>query len=175
MSSVKDAGSVEHLSSNDAIKKLRELVEDANICHFVTNLDELPLDARPMATQEVDEHGNIFFLSGADSHKNRHIEADARVQLFYTNSGGYEYLSVYGTATVTRDRKLIEEMWTPMAKAWFKKGKDDPNLTVITVKPEHAYYWDTKSNKLVSLVKIAASMISGASVNNGVEGQLDIR
>ena len=175
MSSTKDAGSVEHLSSTDAVKKLQELVKDANVCHFVTNLNELPLDARPMATQDVDDNGNIFFLSGSDSHKNQHIESDPRVQLFYTNSGGYEYLSIYGTATVTRDRKLIEEMWTNMAKAWFKEGKDDPNLTVIVVKPEHAYYWDTKSNKVISLIKIAASMVSGASMDNGVEGELNVR
>lgn len=171
----KTADSVEHLSSDEAIKKLKQIAEDTNICQFVSNLTHLPLDARPMATQKVDEQGNIWFLSGASSHKNQHIQSDPRVQLLYANNKGYEYLSVFGKASITKDRQIIEEMWTDMAKAWFKGGKDDPDLTVIKVTPEDAYYWDTKSNKLVSLVKIMASAVSGAQSDNGVEGKLDVR
>lgn len=170
----KTADSIEHLSSTEAIKKLKQIAEDTNICQFVSNLTQLPLDARPMATQKVDEQGNIWFLSGASSHKNKHIEADPRVQLLYANNKGYEYLSVYGKATITRDRQKIEEMWTEIAKAWFKGGKEDPDLTVIKVTPEDAYYWDTKSNKLVSLVKILASAVTGASSDNGIEGNLNV-
>ena len=172
--SVKNAGDVENLNSTEAIKKMQELVRQANIGMFITNLTQIPLDTRPMATQQVDDEGNLWFFSGASTEKNHHIAADPRVQILYANNSGYEYLTVYGTATISRDWQKIEEMWTPFAKAWFKDGKDDPELTVIKVKPEYAYYWDTKSNKMVSLIKILSSVVTGKSSDNGVEGTLKV-
>jgi general stress protein 26 len=46
-----------------------------------------------------------------------------------------------------------------MAKTWFKEGKEDPNISLIKVIPEDAYYWDTKNNKMVSLIKFAMGAI----------------
>lgn len=166
---------IEHLDGKEAIEKMQALVNDANICMFTTLLTELPLDARPMATQKVDNGGNLWFLSGASSHKNQHIQRDARVQLFYSHKTGAEFLSVYGEATIYKDRQKIEEIWNNIAKAWFKGGKDDPDLTVIKVKPQYAYYWDTKSNKVISLIKIATSAITGATMDEGVQGELNVR
>lgn len=38
-----------------------------------------------------------------------------------------------------------------MANAWFT-GKDDPNASIIRVKPDDVSYWDTKAGKLVTLL-----------------------
>ncbi len=96
------------------------------------------------------------------------------MQLFYINNSGYEYLSVYGTAEISTDKQKIDEYWSTMVKAWFPEGKDDPNLTLIKVKPEDAYYWDTKNNKLVSLIKIMTSVVTGKTSDDGVEGELKV-
>lgn len=144
---------VKNLHDKEAVDKIKDLAKSANICMFTTKLTELPLNSVPMATQEVDDEGNLWFLSGKTSHKNQHIQADPRVQLFYTNTGSSEFLSVYGNATITTDKDEIEKLWTPIAKAWFTEGKDDPDLTVIKITPEEAYYWDTKNSKAVSMLK----------------------
>lgn len=172
--SVKNAGDVENLNSTEAIKKMQELVKQANIGMFTTNLSDIPLNTRPMATQQVDDEGSLWYFSGASTDKNQHIQNDSRVQIMYANNSGYEYLTVYGTATVSRDRAKIEELWTEFAKAWFQGGKDDPELTLIKVKPEYAYYWDTKSNKMISLIKILTSVVTGKSSDNGIEGTLKV-
>jgi len=39
-----------------------------------------------MAVQEVDESGNIWFLSGADSNKNFEIKQDEEVQLLFSKN-----------------------------------------------------------------------------------------
>ena len=174
MEEVKSKGKVEHLSSQDAIEKMREIAKAANICMFVTKLENAPLSARPMATQEVDEEGNIWFFSGRTSEKNEHISGDPKVQLFYSHSSGYEYLSVYGTAEVIDDRSKTAELWTPIAKAWFKEGKNDPDLTLIKVTPLDAYYWDTKDNKMISLIKFAMGALGlNPKDDGGVEGRLN--
>lgn len=166
-------GDIKNLTANDAVEKIREIAKDANICMFVTDLSTVPLMGRPMATQEVDEKGNIWFMSDRNSDKNRHIEKDTQVQLFYSHTGNYEYLSIYGSAEIVNDRSKIEKLWTPMAKTWFKEGKDDPNISLIKVTPEDAYYWDTKNNKMVSLMKFAMGALGITPKDDGgIEGKL---
>lgn len=166
-------GDIKNLSREEGIKKLRELAMDAKFCHFVTALDQKPLKSRPMTTQEVDEEGNFWFLSGDSSEKNNDIEEEPEVQLFYSNPGSSEYLTVFGYAEVIRDRSKLEELWSPFAKAWFSEGKDDPNLTILKVNVADAYYWDTRNNKMIQLIKIAAGAVMGRPFDDGVEGQIN--
>lgn len=167
--------STQNLTHLEAIKKIKELSEKARICMFCTELDVTPINSRPMGLQETDDSGNLWFISSADSNKNFEIKEDRRVQLFFMNNGDSQYLSVYGTASVYKDKETIEEKWSPMAKAWFN-GKDDPNVTIIRVEPKETYYWDTKAGKLVSLLSFAASAITGIKTNNsdGVEGTASV-
>lgn len=167
-------GDTKNLASIEAIEKLKQLAEDADICHFVTNLSNLPLSSRPMSTQEVDEEGNIWFMSRNTSDKNIDITKDNHVQLFYSNNGSAEYLSIYGTAEISTDRAKIKELWQPIAKAWFNEGEDDPSITLLKVTPLDAYYWDTKDNKMISLIKYAVSAITGKEINAGIEGTLNV-
>jgi general stress protein 26 len=167
-------GDTQNLSNTEAIEKMQDIAKDADICLFATNLTTLPISARPMSTQKVDDEGNLWFLSSKTSSQNEDIQADSRVQLFYSQKSSSEYLSVYGEATVMQDREIAQELWSPMAKAWFTEGVDDPDLTVIKVSPLEAYYWDTKSNKTVSLLKIIASVVTGKSSDDGVKGKITV-
>lgn len=170
-----DASKFKNLINQEAIDKLKELVDHESTCLFTTNLSKVPLNTRPMAVQKVCDQGNFWFLSGSDSEKNSDIKSDSRVQLFFLNTSKYEFLSVYGKATITSDRQKIDELWTDIAKAWFEQGKDDPRVTVIKVEPEEGYYWDTKNGKLISMLKIAASAVIGKTLQEGVEGTIAVK
>lgn len=167
--------SLENLSNAEAIKKIKELSEKARICMFATDLETLPINSRPMGLQETDDSGNLWFISSADSNKNFEIKEDRRVQLFFMNNGDSEYLSVYGDATIYKDKSTIEEKWSAMANAWFD-GKDDPNVSIIRVEPKESYYWDTKAGKLVSMLSFFAAAVTGNKTDNsdGVEGTAKI-
>jgi general stress protein 26 len=162
------------LRHNEAIRKIREIVDHTKICLFTTRLSETPLQTRPMVCLEVDDEGNLWFFSDEESDKNMEIATDERVQLFFSDQGNSEFLSVYGHAMISSDRKRIDELWHPMVKTWFKGGKDDPALSVVMVMPEDAYYWDTKNGKMISLIKIVTSMVSGKTLDDGVEGTLTV-
>ena len=162
------------LMGAEGIAKLKELVDHNAICMFTSSVDEVPLQTRPMTTQEVDDQGNFWFFSSKISHKNYEIRSDARVQLLFANTSESEYLTVYGTASIVDDRKKIDELWSPMVKAWFQQGKDDPDLTLIKVKPESAYYWEPKQNKMVTLFKMAASAVSGKQMDIGKQGKIEV-
>ncbi|MCW3092417.1 MAG: ral stress protein [Ferruginibacter sp.] len=167
-------GSYKNLTNQEGIEKLKELVKSAGMCMFATKLDQYPLSARPMSTQEVDDDGNLWFFSQASSEKNAEIEADDRVQLFYGNTSSSEYLSVAGRAMVLKDKEKAKELWTRWVKTWFTEGVDDPELTIIKVEPEDVYYWDTKNNRMVSLLKIMTGAILGKTMDDGVEGTINI-
>lgn len=161
------------MMGKDAVSKMKELIGHNAVCMFTSNIDEVPLQTRPMTTQEVDDEGNFWFFSGKESHKNYEVKNDSRVQLLFANTSESEYLTVYGRAVVIEDRKKIEEMWSPMAKAWFQAGKDDPELTLIKVKPEHAYYWEPKQSKMVTLFKMAVAAVTGKETEIGRQGKLE--
>ena len=162
------------LMGEEGIRKIKELVDHNAICMFTSNVDEVPLQTRPMTTQEVDDQGNLWFFSSKDSHKNYEVKNDSRVQLLFANTSESEYLTVYGKATVVEDRKKIEQMWSPLVKAWFQEGKNDPSLTLIKVTPETAYYWEPKQNKMVTLFKMAASAATGKPMDIGKQGKIQM-
>ena len=170
-----NASEIKNLTHQQAINKFKELVKHESVCLFTTRLSEVPLTTRPMSVQKVCDQGNFWFMSPSDSDKNQEIGADPRVQLFISNTSNYEFLSVYGKATISRDRDKIEEFWSDIANAWFPEGKDDPRITIIKVAPEEGFYWDTKDGKLVSMIKILASAVSGKTLEEGVEGTISVR
>jgi general stress protein 26 len=171
----KNASEIKNLTHQEAIDKFKELVKHESICLFTTCLTEVPLTTRPMSVQEVCDQGNFWFLSSSDSDKNFEIEDDPRVQLFISNPTKFEFLSVYGRASISRDREKIDKYWNDFAKAWFPEGKEDPRVTVIKVVPEEGFYWDTKDGKLVSMIKILASAVTGKTLEEGVEGTISPR
>jgi general stress protein 26 len=169
-----NASKIKNLTHQEAIEKFKELVKHESTCLFTTRLTKVPLTTRPMSVQKVCDQGNFWFLSPADSDKNQEIALDPRVQLFFVNTSNYEFLTVYGKASISRDRQKIEEFWSDIARAWFPEGKDDPRVTVIKVTPEEGFYWDTKEGKLVSMIKILASAVTGRTLEEGVEGTLSV-
>lgn len=161
---------LKNLFGQDAVKKLKDIAENTKICMFCTQSDALPFPTRPMGTQEVDDEGNFWFFSGIESNKNKELRQDDTVQLIYSNVPKSQYLSVTGQVDVFTDHAKIKELWNGVLKAWFKEGMDDPNLTLLRVRPQESYYWDTKDGKIMSMLKITVSAITGASFDGGVEG-----
>lgn len=165
-------GDLNNLSGTEAISKIRELAED-QVCLFCT-VTNGGLISRPMGTMQVDDAGEIWFMSHRDSEKNQQVKQDDTVYLQYLDSGKNHYLSLTGSASIVTDRAKIHELWNPMAKAWFEQGEDDPAISLIRVTPQEGHYWDTKNGKLLTMLKIAASALTGYKGDGGVEGQLTV-
>lgn len=164
----------EDLNNKEAVKKLIELVKDIHVGIFCTELTKTPIHSRPMSVENIDDQGNLWFISSSTSNKNFEILKDDQVQLFFANNASSQYISIYGHAVIYTDRQKIDELWTPIANAWFEEGQKDPNVTIIKVTPSDAYYWDTKDGKIISLLKMAGSAIFGNTADVGVEGKLKL-
>ena len=163
------------LLREEAVKKIKELTDKAKTCFFCTHPDDgSAMTVRPMSVQQVDDQGNFWFLSADDSHKNQEVSIDNKVHLLFQGSAHSDFLSVYGRATISRDKKKIKELWEPIVKTWFTEGVDDPRITVIKVEPEQGYYWDTKHGRAVAGVKMLIGAAIGKTLDDSVEGHLKL-
>ena len=163
------------LLATEAIAKMKELAEKTNTCFFNTRLrsGEVPV-TRPMAVRHIDEQGSFWFLSANDSHKNQQIQQDSTVQLLFQGSAHSDFLSVVGTATISTDRARIKELWTPILKAWFTEGENDPRITAIQITPQDGYYWDNKHGNAIAFVKTAVGAAIGQTLDDSIEGNLSM-
>lgn len=162
-----------NLIAEEAVSKLQELVGKSSTCMFASNLTSLPFHVSPMRVQEADYEGRLWFFSSADSTRNKHINADPRVQLIFTNTPDMEFLTVYGTASISTDRALIDRLWNGLVEAWFE-SKDDPNISLICVQPASAHYWDTEDGRLVTMAKILTRAATGSDIEIGHQGNLSV-
>ena len=165
----------EDLQGQVAGQKIKELAEKADTCFFCTKITTgQALKTRPMAVRQVNEDGSFYFLSASDSHKNADIQTDPQVHLLFQGSEHSDFLSVYGTASISRDQAKIKELWSPILKTWFTGGLDDPRITVIEVKTREGYYWDNKHGNTVAFAKILVGAAIGQTLDDSIEGKLQV-
>jgi len=162
-----------NLQNDEALKKFTKLVKDINVCMFITNHEKND-HTRPMATIEIDENGTLWFFTDVRSIKVEEVNQEHKVHLVYAHPGKESYLDVWAMATVNRDRELIKAKWSPIVKAWFPDGVDDPNLALLEVQPRDVYYWDAETGKMVAFLKIAAAAVTGKQLAEGAEGKLKV-
>ena len=168
-------GNYKNLSQDEAIAKIKELAEDIKICMFFTQLSVRPIPTRPMSVQEVDDKGNLWFISSAKSNKNFEIKHDEDVQLVFSKNADAHFLSIFGKAVIYKDKAHIDEVWTPIAKTLFEEEKNEPDVTVIKIASAEDYYWDTKEGKMITMLRWAAGAVVGKAIDDGSrEGRLEV-
>lgn len=164
-----------NLNNKEALEKFKKLVDEINICMFITNSISDHEHTRPMATIEVEEDGTLWFYTNVHSIKVDEVNNEKQVHLTYAHPGKESYLDVWGFAELVTDRQQIVDKWSPIVKAWFPDGVTDPNLALLKVKPQEAYYWEAETGKMVKILKMATSIVTGERLADGAQGSLQIK
>lgn len=165
---------IKTLEGAAALEKMKHIATKAENCFFCTNIKTgLPLSVRPMSVLQVDEEGNLWFMSMKDSSKNAEIAADPFTHLFFQESTNSGFLNIYGITEIVTDQAKIDELWNPLLKVWFQDGKDDYSISLLKVVPTNVYYWDNKHGDVVAFAKMAASIVTGKTMDDSIEGNLD--
>ena len=53
-----------------------------------------------------------------------------------------------GDPHLSTDRNLIRGLWSPLNKAFFSQGIDDPSICVIEIKILEAELWESNGTKI---------------------------
>jgi general stress protein 26 len=159
--------------------ELYQLIEDIEIAMFTTRRPDGRLVSRPMATQTQAQGSDLWFVTNLESHKLDELEFDPNVNLAYYRDRTREWVSVSGTAAVSRDRRAIHELYRKDWKAWFGDeggerdgGPDDPRLALILVDVESVTYLKVDKPKPVVLFEVAKGMVTGTPPKIGKQREL---
>ncbi len=145
----------------DDIRTLQKLLEGIEFAMLTTADERGELHSRPMATQQLDDEGVLWFFTARSSHKAAELDEDHHVNLSYSAPTKSTYVSVSGVGTLVDDRSTAEKLWNPMFKAWFAEGLEDPDLALLRVQVTRAHYWSSPSGKLVQLLGFVKAAITG--------------
>ena len=151
--------------ASEGLQKIADLADDIGVA-MVTTLDvsSQMLTSRPMMPLELDEKASLWFFT---TNATCHALALNRVNVSFADPKNSSYVSFSGRGAVVSDRDRIHELWSPMAKPWFPKGEDDPTLILLRVDCDAAEYWDSNSSKVVRMLSLAASTITGEPIAMG--------
>ncbi|BAM04925.1 pyridoxamine 5'-phosphate oxidase family protein [Phycisphaera mikurensis] len=171
-----------HAGSVPTEKKIDELyglIAEMEIALMTTRRPDGRLVTRPMDTQERGPDGDLWFVTDASAEKVAELEHDDHVCLGYYNGKTREWVSVSGTARLTRDRERIRELYQPDWKAWFQDeggdrdgGPDDPRLALIVVEADSVHYMKAEHSRPVQLFEVARGVVTGSRPDVGREETL---
>ncbi len=154
------------------MKRLASLIKGARVCMMTTQDLEGNLRSRPMALQEAEVDGDLWFFTARHSDKGAELERDSRVNVSVINPNSY--ISVSGTGTLVDDKSKAAELWSAYYRAWFPKGLSDPELVLLKVSIEHAEYWDVPGGPVTTLIGFVKSFATGEEAEIGEHQVIDV-
>lgn len=164
-----------NLQNEEALKKFKKLVEEVRTCMFITATHSEQEHTRPMATVEVEDDGSLWFFTDIRSIKVEEVATDQTVHLIYSHPGKDSYIDVWGRGSIITDREQMKAKWSPVVKAYFPNGVEDPNLALLKVQPTNVYYWESETGKMVQFFKMAVAAVTGnPAVAKGAQGNINL-
>lgn len=109
---------------------------------------------RPM-TAQVDG-GTIYFFAARSEDLVKGLQKSDRAVATFASKGHKLFASIHGRLELSNDREVIERLWNPIIAAWYKDGKDDPDLALIRFDAASADIWeaDTGSTLKAAVIKM---------------------
>jgi general stress protein 26 len=162
------------VSTDKKLDELYDLIEGIEIAMLTTIEGDGSLTARPMATQKRREGVDLWFMTSADTHKANVLRQHPEVNVAYYNNKSREWVSVSGTASLSRDRGLIHQLYQKDWKAWLGDeggerdgGPDDPRILIIEIEAQGATYMKSDTPRVIALFKVMKALATGARVELG--------
>jgi general stress protein 26 len=134
--------------SEDGVAKVADLVKRARLCMLTTMTDDGRHVSRPMAVQETEFDGDLWFFAYDDSDKAGQIGAHPEVNVSFSNDKLSEWTSIAGAAEVVHDRQKAEQLWSKPLETWFPDGLETSGLALIKVHADTAEYWDASTSSV---------------------------
>jgi general stress protein 26 len=142
------------------VAHVAELIRGIRIAMVTTVTQDGRLHARPMAAQELDFDGALWFFTERETAKVREARDDEHASVTFTDTERNRYVTLEGRIRVVEDRAKIHELWHEMLTAWFPKGPTDPDVTLLRFEPTVASFWEGPSSRIVRIFRIVQALVS---------------
>jgi general stress protein 26 len=153
------------MTDDTDLETIRSIIDAAKVAVLTTTSPSGELHSRPLAVLDDVFEGSIWFFTQDPSPKSEDIAANPEVNVAYADGKGY--LSIAGTATIEHNPTRIDQLWNPMAEAWFENGRDDPSVALLRVDARSAEYWSSDKPGVVRAFEIAKAIITKSQPDVG--------
>lgn len=143
----------------DKQEKVRDLIKSTRLAMLTSIAPDGRLVSKPMATQDVEFDGDVWFIAERGSDKVRNIRANPSVNVAYASHDSW--VSLAGNAAVVDDVAKLAELWNTFTGAWLEGGPENPNNILIRVSADSAEYWDTPGSKVTQVANLVKAKVTG--------------
>ena len=155
----------------DANKEFWDRIGDtqAGMLGFEGDATLVPMS--PNLREERD--GKIWFITaegtdlvakaGAGAGPARFVVADPKSGL---------YSDVAGTLKLEGSQEVLDEIWSPIASAWFEEDKADPDLRLLSFTPTRARASFSTTNPVKFLYEIAKANLTDTKPDTGWQADI---
>jgi general stress protein 26 len=130
----------------------KSLKSDQTIMLGLSGVDEG--HGRPMTAQFEHGKGPIWFFGSKDSDLVRAIKAKSRATASFVSKSHGLFATIHGGLCVDNDRNMIDRLWNQGVAAWYKGGKEDPNLALLRLDAERAEIWLDGSSLIAGVMML---------------------
>jgi general stress protein 26 len=164
------------------LEDLYSLIDGIEVAQMTTRRPDGYLVSRPMQVQERTAGTDLWFMTNMESHKLEELATDPHVNLAFYKDRTREWVSVSGTAIISRDKRLIRELYQADWKAWLGDqggerdgGPDDPRIGLILVEAHSVTYLKKDRPMPAVLFNIVKGMVTGEQPKTGDLRELNER
>ena len=136
---------------------------------------------RPMTAQvDVPEGGDdevggpIYFFASKSDGVGHNLTGSARAVAAYADKGHTLFAHVHGTLSASNDRAVIDRLWNPLVAAWYKDGKNDPDLQLLRFETEHATIWEADKGATLKAAALKALFNVDAGKEHSQDHKADV-
>jgi general stress protein 26 len=162
------------------LSKFYELIESLEIAMMTTRRMDGHLESRAMANQKRAAGADLWFVTTEGAGKLKDIEADPHVNRASYKDRTRDWISVSGTAVVSRDRAKIKELYAEDWSIWFPNEgdsrhgtPDDPRMVLIGVRVHAAVFLEVNKPQPVVLYEMAKGWLTGSDPDIGKMHRLE--
>ena len=149
-------------STRETPRSLDDLLEPGSTLMVGTRArNQTDLEFRPLTVARVAD-GQIQVLLDTNEQWVADLVPPTPVEVTLSDTRSNDWAHLRGTATLTHDPALIDELWNPFAGAYFEDGRDTPGIAVFQVDVDSGRYWSSPSGRVGSLISTIKAKVSGA-------------
>lgn len=130
---------------------------------------------QPMTPYEDRDAGVIWFLTSRDTDLARAVGIGATGHFSFIGRNDDYYASMRGPLEQVEDEAKIDEIWNAVAAAWFPRGREDHEVTLLRFTLDDASVWSTSDNPITFGFEIARANMTEDRPNLGAHRVIEWR
>jgi general stress protein 26 len=159
---------IQQQESTDARTLAELFTEDRHVAMIMTMIDDNHT-SRPVTCLDVRDGRLSFLVSRSTDWAAAIDDGRATVHVTVADDKAGLYLSLNGSAQLSRDRQDVDRLWNPFAAVYFD-GPQDPDVAVLQFDASDGHYWESADSKIGRAVSLVRAVISGDRSDLGSSG-----